>query len=157
MTQRHYLHLGKLLCAEYPEIAKQLKQQIDEETPIFSSLSLLPQILDYFCCLKGITTEQVKGEECGRLSQKTDNKHLFIAIVVKLFSPATLGPTKEILLSKLRHELSILLNTRGDRISRIIANVRFYLKAYKEFAAEVDEKYEHIINSKHEFKESKKV
>jgi hypothetical protein len=156
MTTRHYVHLGKLLCAEFPEIALQLSKQIDEETPVFSDLTLLPVLLEFFCVQYGIQCDMVKGKEVGRLSLKTKNKHLFIALVVKLYSPSTLGPRKDILMSKLRQELSLILITRSDRISRIISNVRIYLKAYKDFVKEVDQHYTLIIQNTDELKESNK-
>lgn len=147
MTTRHYVHLGKLLCVEFPEIAQQLTKKIDEETPVFSDLSLLPVILDFFCSSRSINPRMVKGRETGRLSEKTNNKHVFVALIVKLYSPSTLGPTKDILMSRLRQELSKLLITRSDRISRIISNVRFYLTAYKDFAKEVEDNYTLIIQN----------
>lgn len=155
MTQRHYLHLGKLLCAEYPDFAAQLTKQIAEKKPIFSAMSLLPEILNFFCSQNGITPEMVIGREEGRLSEKTNSKHIFIAVVVKLYSPSTLGPTKKILIPRLRQELCSLLNTRGDRVSRIISNARLYLNTYKDFASKVEENYTSIILNQHEFKEDK--
>ncbi|MNR29877.1 hypothetical protein D3C85_1472930 [compost metagenome] len=59
-------------------------------------------------------------------------------------------------MSRLRQELSKLIETRGDRVSRIISNVRFYLKVYKDFAAELEEMYESLIQAQDEIKESNK-
>lgn len=152
MTSRHYSNVGKILYAEHPELAEQLSRQLDERKAQFTDLSLLPEILNTFCQAKEITVDQLTGKENG-LSQKTMNKHVFIAIIVRLYSPATLGPTKELLISRLREHLSRLLITRGDRISRIISNIRIYLTAYKDFLREVEEYYQLIINT-HGIKES---
>lgn len=89
----------------------------------------------------------VIGREKGKLSEKTLYKHAFIAITVKLYSPSTLGPDKDIMISFLRQKLSILLETRSDRISRIVSNVRAHLVAYKSFAKEVEEIYNIILNT----------
>ena len=152
MTQRHYLNLGKLLCAEHPDFAAQLTRQMAENTPIFSAVSLLPKLLGFFCAHNDISPEMVIGKERGNLP-KTEYKFLFIAVIVKLYSPESLGPAKTKLIGQLRDQLCIVLQTRGDRVSRITSNVRHYLRAYKEFAAKVEENYTSIILNQHDFKE----
>lgn len=140
MTTKHYAHLGKILCAEHPELAAKLNEKLTEETPVLADVSLLPKLLDTFCQIKSITLESVSGKE---LADITMNKHLFVALVLKFYSPATLT-RKEVILYGLGQELSSLLNTRNHRISRIVNNVRFYLTIYKSFAKEVLEIHNQI-------------
>jgi hypothetical protein len=144
MTSRQYTTLGKILCAEHPELAQQLADQLNERKALFSDLKLLPHILQTFCELKNITLDQMSTTERALPFEKM-HKHIFTATVVKLYSPETLGPTKEKLVDKLRETMAPLLNTRGDRLSKIIANTRVYLATYKQFAREVEETCQVII------------
>ncbi len=145
MTSRHYIILGKILCAEHPKLAQQLTEQLAERRALLSDLKELPQILGTFCTHKGITLDQMATTERGLPFHKM-HKHIFTAAVVKLYSPETLGPAKEKLVDKLRESLAPLLKTRGDRLSKIIANTRVYLATYKLFAHEVEETCQVIIN-----------
>lgn len=135
-----------MLYAEHPELAAQLSKQMNDQKPQLTDLSLLSEILNTYCTAKEISTNEVTGKENGQ-AHKTMNKHVFIAIVVRLYSPETLGPAKGKLISKLREELSKLLITRGDRISIIISNVRIYLNVYKDFLKEVEQHCQLIVNT----------
>jgi hypothetical protein len=142
MDYKRYADLGKLLCADFPEVAERLTVKLLKNIPVIIDQSYLYDIFRNYCESKEIEPESVTG--AGR--EKTYHKHVFISVIVKLYSPGSFNHTRQILPKNLRKNLSEILETKGERISEAICDVRVRLKAYEDFSKDVTEFYTQTLN-----------
>ena len=131
----NYKLIYQKLVEKYPEIA----QELTRSDPTLDGFEML-KVFTLFCRIKGVYQLSLPVD-----NDRSNLRALFVAVFVKIYDPDFFLWQKRHLRRGLRVKMASLLNCHETQISHILASVRTYMKAYKNFRLEVIYIYSEIV------------
>jgi hypothetical protein len=132
--RREYAILGRLLLSKKPDIANELiTAYLPHEEPKETELNKVYKLLMAFCAVNNLSISDCTGP--GR--SQTTNRRIFICCIIHLYAPQFLNDTTLYVNRGLVLELTKILHSQRDRVSRLIRQAILWKNSYPDFAEQV--------------------